>query len=151
MSLLDTLLDQDLSEIADLPTFEIPPKGFYRLLVSKVEEKTVDLSGGKGKAPVIQFDYQVVEPLELEDESERELVKVGQNFSESYFFHNDPEKTKQAIKTTFKAVGESLGCKTLKELVEKLQGCEIAATVNHRKDKNDSEKIYAQIRNAQIL
>ena len=149
MGILDSLLEQDLDKIADLPTYEVPPKGLYRLLVKQVEEKMVTIKDG-AQAPVIQIDYIALEALELADPTESEKFKPNMEFGESYFFHNDPEKTKSALKTTFGEVSVAFGCKTLKDTMEKLVGLEIFATVNQRKDKNDPEKVYAQIRNVKV-
>jgi len=153
MSLFDAMLDQDLTEIADLPTYEVPPKGIYKLLVFKVEQKEVEVQNKdkqKIQAPVIQFDWKVVEPLELVNPEEAESIKPDTQFSESYFFHNDPEKTKAALKDSFKEVASSLGIKNLKQLVEQLQGLEVIGNVKHRVDKNDKEKIYAQVRDIRL-
>src|SRR4249919_1396204 len=93
MGLLDSLLEQDLTEIADLPTYEVPPAGFYKLRVKSVEEKMVTLRDGKGEAPTININYEVLEALELADPSEAEKVKENMEFGEGYMFFQDPEKT----------------------------------------------------------
>jgi hypothetical protein len=144
--LLGSLLDQDLSEIAELPTYEIPPKGYYRLHIAKVEQKTADIKDSVA-VPLIQVDYQVVECLELADETQREDVKPNQIFSETFFFYQDVEMTKKAIRTVYKDIGEKLKCKTLANLVESLQGLTVCAQVGHRKDKNDKDKFYAKLTN----
>jgi hypothetical protein len=149
MGILDNLLEDDLSTINDLPTYEVPPKGFYKLRVKAVEDKMITLKDG-AQAPVIQIDYIALEALELSDPTEEAKFKPNMEFGESYFFHNDPEKTKSALKTTFAEVSVRFGCKTLKEMLEKLEGLEVFATVNQRKDKNDAEKVYAQIRNVTV-
>src|SRR4051812_47166929 len=100
MGMLESLLSTNLSDIADLPTYSVPPVGVYRLQIKKIEEKEIDLSKG-GKAPVIQFDYVAKEAMELNDETQRAEFVPDMEFGESYFFHNDPQKTLSAMKATF--------------------------------------------------
>jgi len=150
MGLLDTLLEEDLTTIADLPTYEVPPNGFYKLLIKGVEEKMVTLKDGKGDAPTININYVVKEAVEVSDPSESDKVKPDMEFGEGYMFFNNPEMTKSALKTTFADVAVRFGCKTLKDILEKLPGLEIYALVKQRKDKNDPDKVYAQIRNVKV-
>ena len=161
MGILDGILDQNLTEIADLPTYEIPPAGAYKFLVKSCEEKPgVEMKKGD-TADVLSINYVVQEVVELADPLladslidpvSGELKKI--EFNESYFFRAaDPkslEMTKSALKATFAEVAEAWKLKTLKELIDRLPGAEIYCILKHRKDKNDETKVYAQVRNAKL-
>lgn len=153
--ILDNLLDQDLDAIADLPSYEIPPDGFYKLLITKAEQKTVTIKDNK-EAAVLDIGYKVMEVVELSDPTQRSLVENEDGslknieFNETYFFHNDPEKTKSAIKGVFQEVGTALGLKNLGAVVAALPSLEVYATLKHREDKNDKDKVYAKISNVKV-
>jgi len=151
MGILDELLSQNLNEIDDLPTYEAPPNGTYRLSIVKCEEKMVDTQKQKN-VPVLDIGYKITEVLELTNEEEREEVKENHEFNESYFFLDDKKKTMEAIATTFRevAIGLGIGNQPLNALVPMLKDLSIFATVKRRKDKNDDTKTYAQVRNARL-
>lgn len=150
MGLLDGLLDQNLSEIDDLPTYEVPPNGFYRLLVKSVEEKTVNTKNGE--EAILDIKYIVKEALELSDPTQADQVKENQEFNESYFFRNNAEMTTSALKTTFAEVALHFGYKKLSETLGNLKGLELFATVKRRIDSKDPEnvKTYAQVKGAKV-
>lgn len=153
MGILDGILGVELTEIADLPTYEIPPEGVFRFLVKEVTEKTVTLSKTQEECPALDFKYEVIEAIELTDPSQMELVKPGQQFNETYFFRADKsslEMTKSALKATFGEVAKAMGETNLMGCIGKLQGMEILGVLKHRKDKQDKEKFYAQVRDARL-
>lgn len=153
-SLLDGLLDQNLNTIADLPTYAVPPNGFYKLLVKKVEKKKITTKNGEEE--ILDIQYVVKEALELSDPAAEEArpaaekVKEGQEFNESFFFRNKPEMTLSALKTNFADVAATFNCQTLRETLDKLEGLEIAAQLKQRVDK-ESDRVFAQLRNIKVL
>jgi hypothetical protein len=157
MGILDSLLDQNVADIEDLPSYKVPPPGFYKLLIKQAEQKVVKISGDR-EAPCLNMGYKILEVMELKqgvDPKEINRDEAGQpnqEFNETYFFipGQEHEKTVQAIKTAFKEVAEKLGLTTMKALVESLEGLEVYAVVENRKDKDDKERLYAKVTNVKL-
>lgn len=155
--ILDNLLDQNISDIDDLPSYKVPPAGFYKLEITKAEQKEVKISGDR-VAPTLQMEYKILEVVDLKDQSQATEInrdeggQPNQVFNEAYFFipGQDTSKTVAAIKTAFKEVASGLGFTTMSELVNGLNGLTIFATVEHRKDKDDKEKVYARVGNVKL-
>jgi hypothetical protein len=152
---LDMLLDKNLSDVEDLPEYlESVPKGFYKLKVVKRESKTVEMEdpddkSKKKKTPIIQWTYEIVEALELEDQT-IEVPKPGSRFNESIFF-GDVEKGTQVVKAKFKEIAESQGIGNVKELVEFVkEGLEVCGFVKTTKDKKKEDKYYIRVENVRM-
>lgn len=146
MGMMETLLDQDISTIADLPTFNPPPKGAYKLLIKKVEaDRMIEIE--KVEYPAVSVQYSILQIVELANPEDASKVKVTDEFNETFLFMKDTEKTKSAIKTCFKGVGEKLGITNLMAIINKLEGMEVYALVTQRKDKKDPDRVYANVSN----
>jgi hypothetical protein len=154
-SMLDSLLDANLADIADLPEYaDFIPTGFYKLKIETVERKSVEITDKESKqkvqAPVLQLVYSVQETLELEDQSV-EKIKPNTRFNISYFFNKDPQKSLEVIKANFKNIAEQLGITNVAELIGKLQGLEVGATVKSKKAKDKEDTYYIQVSNAKLI
>ena len=132
---IESLLDTQIADIPLPADFVTPPPGYYRLGITKVEQKTVGANDLDG----VGISYTVLETMEL---SKKDDTPVA---DESLF-------------STFHAVGFGLAalakeCKavygeeqiTLRELVERLEGMEVYAVIKNRSDKNDKEKKYCSV------
>lgn len=135
---LDSLLNANLDDLADLPSFEVPVPGHYQLLLDITAKKI-------GDADAIEFSYEVVDTLELAN-SEDTPPKPGDKFSEAYMLNNEFGVGK--LKVAIKPIAEALGTSSLRDLVGgQVKGMSISATVKRRVDKNDKEKFYAVVSN----
>jgi len=138
---LDELFAGSLDDIADLPSFETPPKGAYILDVS-MSTKEIN------KKPAVSADFTVVETVELEDADDKE-VAVGTKFNIAFILGNNISEGK--LKQFLAPFAEHYGTRSIQELVrDKVQNCRIAATMKHRADKDDKEKVYPDIRNVSV-
>jgi len=157
IDLMDSLLDKNLDEVADLPEYaEQVPNGMYMLTIISKEKKVVSIQEKdkkeKTNAPCIQFVYEINECLELEKEEEREKVpKAGIRFNETVFFHRDVEKANSVLKAKFGDLGPSLGVERLGEIINKLEGLKVGALVKTKKDKNKEDTYYIQATNCKLL
>lgn len=145
LGVLAEVLDRPLESIADMPTFETPPLGRYKLHVSG-EVKTL------AEKPAIAMQYTILEVKELKDEEDRaffEGKKGEQKFSQAFLISAEAEKTEyslQAMKAQFGAVGTAMGIVGLKQLMETVcAGLIIEATMKHRKDKKDPTVFYPSL------
>lgn len=137
-AMMSALLDDNLDDIPDLPDFGVPPKGAYRLRVDGFPYKTVN------EKLCVEVQVVVLETRELADPNAIP-PKVGMQVTELVWFHNDPVKAKGVLKKKLEAVGEEIGEGNLSKLMERATGMELFGTIDHRKDKEDKDKVYANI------
>jgi len=140
---LDQLMTSSLDDLADLPTFEAPPNGSYRLDLS-VEAKKKD--DGKD---VIVFTYLVDACVEQANAADKP-AEVGQKFTEQFQLANETGAGffKRAAAVLMPAIGAS----TFPEFFEKAKNLKVFGVVKQRKVTKDGEdRIYASVENLQVL
>lgn len=139
---IENLMDASLDDIADLPAFIAPPKGHYKLLVEKFEQKTIN------DKPAVSMNLTVQGTLELANKSEA-AVKDGTKFNLLYMMDN--EFGQGAFKAVAKALAKGLGLNSPRVVeILALTNISITAAVGQRPDKNDKEKIYSTIQNIEV-
>ncbi len=163
--LFDSILDTNLSDIADLPEYlDFCPAGAYILDIVEAEHKKVEVDnpdkkvGGKIEADVLQVTYEISSIAELVDPSNEGLVKtkvkdgVGSRFNESFFFHKDPKKSQEIFKAKYKAIAEKLGFNSVGETLRGMKGVQILATVTSKKGKDrENERYFINTANIQVI
>lgn len=137
MENFDDLLDRNLDDLKDMPAFVVPPVGHYKLSVS-FARKTVN------DKPCMEGKFKVMETLELKN-PEDAAVEEGTEFTCLYQLTN--EFGEGAFKEILKPIAAGTGITSVREIVDPSNSYEIYATLKHRVDKNDKEKIYANLQN----
>jgi hypothetical protein len=140
---IEDLMDATVDDLADMPAFIIPPKGHYKLRTT-LERKMVN------EHPSVEASFVVLETLELENKTEAP-VENGTKFSQLFMMDN--EFGQGAFKEFIPGIADGLGLKGKKmsEVIVAVKDIQIAATLKHKKDKEDKEKIYANVVNAQLV
>lgn len=144
---IEDLMDTSLDDLKDLPGFEVPPMGHYKLLIS-LAKKDVN------NHPSIEAACTVQETLELADKSQKQ-VEVGTKFSQLFMMDN--EWGQGGFKGFVLPIAQGLGITRVGEAVEKIQNVTIAATIKHRYHKEDKDKpvadrrTFANLVNVQVL
>lgn len=133
---MQSMLDTNISDIPMPADFVTPPPGYYRLGITKVEEKTV----GANETDGIGINFVVLETMELNKKDDTE-VAVDSIFSVFYAAGFGLASLAKECKAVYG--DEQI---TLRELVERLDGMEVYAVITNRKDKNDPERKYAGVR-----
>lgn len=133
------LLDLDLSSLADLEGFNLPPAGQYLFNLSLEKKKLNDKN-------YVSFNYAVVEALELADPDA--VVKPNSKFNT--LTEIDAEKLR-FIKVKCGILASALGISpSLNALVENVQNLQVRATLKHRSGKAKSEgeaaPVYADVK-----
>lgn len=136
MSDLDALLDATLDDLDDLPSFEPYPAGVHRVLAS-METDTVN------DKPVIKLNFKYVENIELANPQD-EAPKEGD--TANVMFMLDNEYGIGNFKLCAAPFKEALGFTTNREIVEGVQEIDCAIVTGLRRDKNDKEKFYMNIK-----
>ena len=148
LGVLGEVMDRSLEDIADLPTYETPPIGRYKL---HVDGKATTAKIKNEDRPVLRLTYTIMEVKELKGaEADSAFFEgkapMSQKFSEQYMFGGDAdgnEMSLSSMKARFGKIAPKLGCTSLKSLMVKVcQGIIIEASIGHRADKVDREKVY---------
>ncbi len=139
------LLDADLSDLADLADFKVPPVGRYLIGVS-VETKEI------GDHPAVVVNYDIQEVLELSD-PEATPPTIGDKFSEN--FNIDNEYGLGNLKKYLKPYSAYFNTGNIGELLQVMDGIVITGTVKRREDKNKTDdegkpRVYGSVVNIEV-
>jgi hypothetical protein len=138
---LDELFAANLDDIADLASYETPPKGSYIFTVS-TDTKEIN------KKPAVEAAFTVVETVELEDANDKP-VAPGTKFSIAFMLGNPVSEGK--LKQFLAPFAYHFGATNVGTLVrDTIKEVTVAAIIKHRKDKEDPEKVYADVRNITV-
>ncbi len=138
---LDDLFDADIDDLADLASFETPPKGAYIGMVTLVGKSI-------NEKPAVEATFTVVETVELENADDTP-VAAGSKFNLAFLVGN--ETGLGFLKAFLKPFAEHYGTGNLGALVrDHVQECQVAFTLKHRASKEDKEKVYPVVKNLTV-
>lgn len=147
---VEQLMDASLDDLKDLPGFEVPPKGHYKLQIS-LEQKVVN------DHPSIEAKCTVLETLELASANDKK-VEDGTKFGQLFMMDNEWGQGGFKGFAMQIAVGLGLNPKAkISEVAAQIQDLKIAATINHRYHREDRNKpiadrrTYADLINVTVL
>lgn len=144
IDLLDSLLDSNLEDLADAPTWQEFPPGVHRVIVTEIEQFTVE--SDKSKAG-IKLKLKAIETVEAQDPAK--VVAPDQVTSVSFFLLHPNENVQKSGQGGFKeimaACASQFGAASNRELMEKLKGSEVLVATDLRKDKK-TDKEYLQLK-----
>lgn len=146
---IEDLMDASLDDLKDLPGFEVPPQGHYRLRVSLEQKKVND-------HPSIEAKCEVLETLELANKAET-AVENGTKFGQLFMMDN--EWGQGGFKGFALPISEGLKMvkPKISEVVSAVQNITIVATLRHRYHKEDRSKpiperrTYADLKNVEVM
>ncbi len=121
--------------------FEPTPKGVFLFDVKDAGLDTIT-SNDVDKA-VIYFEMEVAECYALLDDNIETESLVGWKHRETIYI-SDLAKSVGQAKAIMQNAGFS-GSGTLEQMLDAFCGSQFVAPVKHRKDKNDTDKIYSNI------
>lgn len=126
----------DMSEVEEF-RFENTPKGIYQWKCTNAEILKL------GDKPAIKYNLEATNVISLSDDSKDPEKYIGHKHDEAIFI-TDLEKDIGRAKAFMVDAGFE-GSGTLQELLDQFIGHEFVSAISHRKDKNDTDKIYANI------
>jgi len=141
MSELDNLLDTTLDDIEDLPSFTPFPAGAHRVLAS-FEQKEIN------SHPAIELNLKMVEVVELAEPTATPPVPGD---TANTMFLLDNEFGLGNFKKCATPFGEALGFSTMREIVEGVKEVECIVMTSVRKDKNDPDKLYLNVKEIAVV
>lgn len=146
---IEDLMDASIDDLKDLPGFEVPPKGHYKLMVSLERKKVNDHDS-------IEAKLTVLETLELASTNDAK-VEDGTKFGQLFMMDN--EWGQGGFKGFAVPIAAGLGLEKPKisQVIAAIQNVTIAATIGHRYHKEDKQKpvgerrTYADLKNVTVL
>jgi len=139
---IDDLLDATLDDLEDLPAFEPFSPGAHKVSV------TLELKEVNSK-PCVELSMKAIETLELADSAKDQPLKAGDVTSVLYDLTN--QFGQGAWKAVAKPLAEALGTSTTRELIEQCKEVECVVLTSLRKDKNDPDRKYTNIKQLQVV
>lgn len=143
MSALDQmsdLLDAQLDDLEDLPEFKPFNAGAHKVTAT-FTEKTIN------DKQAVELDLKLIETLELSD-PQQEPDAPGTSCSMAFFLDN--EFARGNLKKCATPFGAALGYGTIREIVEGVKDVECLVLTTLRKDKNDSDRFYLNVKEIQV-
>ena len=139
---MDSILNEDLDNIPDMPDFVNPKEGVYLLHVEEV-----DLAKEIGDNRAISISYTIKELIQAKGTEMGDDVKEGDKFSELYFMSTPKgaEYVKQHLKKILAPVSIQMGTANLRDTLQAFSGCDIYGVVKLKRDRDDKNKYYPQI------
>ena len=144
MSELDNLLDSTLDDLEDLPSFQPFPVGAHKVLAS------FGMKDINGKSAVT-LDFVLIETLELSDASvaEEDFPKAGDTANTMFMLDN--EYGRGNLKKCAMPFGAALELSSIRDIVEGVKDVECILLSGLRKDKNDPDKFYLDVKEIQVV
>ena len=139
MSLLDSILDSKLEDLADLPEFLTPPAGAYRASVLSMSEKSIN------NHPAVETRFKLLETYELAN-PEDTAVADGTECSVAYMLDN--EFGVGNLKALVAPLAASLGVGSTREVMEQCKGTEVLLITSIR---SKGENKYFTIKKLEVL
>lgn len=152
---LFNLLDKEIDDLKDLPSFKSPFTGVYKLHV-QAEPKEIN------EKPALVFNFTVREIVELADNAipEEERSKAGDKFNVACVLKdnegNDSEMGWGKVKEFAKPFQAHYGISNLRKIIEGplTEGVDITATVKRvlrkKKDKSEDDQWDARVEDITI-
>ena len=138
---LTDLLDLELDDLEDLPEFKPFKAGAHRTKVT-FEQKEIN------DKVAVELSLVLVETLELSDPQE-EMDQPGHTCSTAFYLDN--EFARGALKKCAIPLGVALGLSTIRDIVDNVKDVECIVLTKVRKDKNDPDKLYLDIKELQVV
>jgi len=138
---MDSLLDETLDDLEDLPEFKPYPAGAHQVLAT-FSTKEIN------KSPAIELSFKLIETLEMAD-SQEAVPEAGATASTMFLLDN--EFGRGNLKKCAMPFGEALGLTTIREIVEEVKDVECVILTSVRTDKNDKDKHYLNVKEIQVV
>lgn len=143
---VDSLLDGNLDDLADIPEFKNYPEGSHKVKISWEINKDVEWGGKKKKIQVMKCE--AIETLELaqtKDDEGNEILPVTEGQVQIFNFDFTNEWSQGEFKLVMAGLAASMGPKSPRVLMQESQGFECAITTTLRRRKDDKTKYNVKL------
>lgn len=138
---MSDLLDTQLDDLEDLPEFKPFNPGAHKVMAT-FAEKTIN------DKPAVELSMKLVETLELSD-PQLKADEPGTECSMAFFLDN--EFARGNLKKCATPFGAALNYGTIREIVEGVKDVECLVLTTLRKDKNDPDRFYLNVKEIQVV
>jgi hypothetical protein len=137
---LDSILDMQLDDIADLPEFKVFPAGAHRVTI-KFDKKEIN------KHPAMELKLKLIETVEIVDPSE---IAPAAGTESSVAFMLDNEFGVGKFKEVLKPLAAHLGLSQVSEIIEQSADMECLVVTKIRTNKEKTQN-YLDIVSLQVM
>jgi hypothetical protein len=141
MSELDNLLDSTLDDLEDLPSFQAYPIGVHKVLAS------LELKEINGKDSV-ELSFKYIENVEMANASDA-IPAAGD--TSSTLFNLDNIYGRGNLKIALASFAEVAGTRANREIIEAITDVECVIITGLRKNTNDPDKPYLDVKEIGVL
>lgn len=138
---IGSMLDETLDDLEDLPAFKPFSAGAHQCKAT-FDQKEIN------SKPAIELSFKLVETLELTNPQD-EASAPGDTCSTMFMLDN--EFGRGNLKKCATPFGEALGLGTIREIVEGVKDVDCVILTSVRKDKNDPDKLYLNVKEIQVV
>lgn len=138
MSDLDDLLDMQLDDLEDMPSYAPFPRGAHRVLATFSKKEI------KG-ATAIELGFELVETIELKDALAKgeEAPKAGDTCSTLFMLNN--EYGRANLKMCGTPFAKAMDLTSIRDVIEQVQSVECVILTGLRPDKNHPDRVYLEV------
>jgi hypothetical protein len=133
---VEDLLDGTLDDIDDLPEFKPFPPGSHAV------KATLTIKEVNGKQAV-ELAMTAIATLELSNSAADEPLKEGDQTSVLFMLDNEFGQGK--MKKILAPLGEALGTRATREIIEQTTDMEVAVLTKVRRNRNDPDQVYTDV------
>lgn len=137
-----SLLDANLDDFVDTPSYPVPPAGAYRATIIAYDEKNI------GDHPAVSVKFKFMETLELANASDVPMAD-GTDIDVAYMLDN--EFGVGNVKALLMPLKKHYNTVSARETLEAAKGSDVMLVTTIRKDRNDAEKKYLSIKKLEVL
>lgn len=145
---IDSILDETLDDLADLPEFKVYPAGAHRVLAT-FEQKEIN------SKQAVDLSFKYVEALELAEPETEENPAPKQGDACNTMFMLDNEYGVGNFKKCSKPFSEALNFATGREIIEGVKDveCVILTSVRTVANKQDPDDVkhYLNVKEIQVV
>ena len=142
MNDISNLLDATLDDIADLPEFKAFPKGVHEVLCT-FNIKEIN------KKEAVELQMVAVSTIELSEPTVD--TPLEPNDTTGVLFMLDNEYGAGNFKRIAAIFGEALNTRNIRDIVEQVTDVSCIVMTGLRKDKNDKDKVYTEVKELNVV
>lgn len=138
---IDSILDMNLEDLADMPAFFVPPNGAYSATILSMASKKI------GDHPAVEVNFRIDAVLELADTAATP-PPVGTETSTSYM--TDNEYGVGALKELLKPLGSATGASNVASIMAAAKGMQVMIVTKNRWSKDKTTE-YLGINSISVM
>lgn len=129
-------------KIDDVEAPVLLPQGTYLMTIAQY--KTGE--SAQKKTPYVEFELKVVSPVEVEDQESLAKVKNLQDKTLKTQFYLS-EDALFRLKDFLTKTGLPVEGRSFNEILSEIAGAQVVGIVSHRVNPNNTEQVFAEVRN----